>query len=561
MKNNGPVTNIERKFLPGQNIISKTDLKGIIQFVNAEFCEISGFAEEELLGKPQNIIRHPSVPREVFADMWNSLSQNKSWNGVVINRCKDGDHYWVDANISPLFQGDHPIGYMSVRTIASPEQIEAAEIQFGIKKSKTTLRRLLLQSIVRWISNRKNIFFLGLPIPVGLIGFYSVLFANKQKLGLFLLGASGLAFILGYVFQEIFFRNELGKLKIQIQGLAERDLKTNIHIPDSSNTFYTAFQKLNDLKVEMKGLVSQLYSNSEFVEVHSSMASNSIKQIDVSVQELSKSLNTLSDSVSVTQESSSHAGEQIVELTQSIISINNQASFLSKTIADTRNVIDDSFSVSKDLSSQMNAFSTSVDSGTKRLEALALKSNEIAKILSSITYVADRTNLLSLNAAIEASRAGEAGAGFAVVAEEIKKLAEQSSRSAKEIHQSISSFRSELLFVTDDNKSRLVELQKGANDIVKIESSFQEIFTHSEKEKSAIQELIRIASNIDKLSQMLSQELEVIMQRNTENNSVVSELAATSEEQSASIHSIIGAMQNLEEVSASLHYTTRLFRF
>ncbi|BDA80971.1 methyl-accepting chemotaxis protein (plasmid) [Leptospira kobayashii] len=561
MKNNGPVTNTERKFLPGQNIISKTDLKGIIQFVNAEFCEISGFSEEELLGKPQNIVRHPSVPREVFADMWNTLNQNKSWNGVVINRCKNGDHYWVDANISPLFQGDHPIGYMSVRTHASPEQIEAAEILFGMRKSQKTLWHLLLQSGTRWISNHKNIFFLGLPIPVGVAGFYFTLFANKLELGLFFLGASSLAFVLGYIFQEIFFKNELKKLETQIQGLAERDLKTNIQIPDDSNTFYTAFQKLSDLKVEMKGLVSQLYSNSEFVEVHSSMANNSIKQIDVSVQELSKSLNTLSDSVSVTQESSSQAGDQIIALTQSIVSINNQASSLSKTIADTRNVIDNSFSVSKDLSSQMNAFSVSVDSGTKRLEALALKSNEIANILSSITYVADRTNLLSLNAAIEASRAGEAGAGFAVVAEEIKKLAEQSSRSAKEIHQSISGFRSELLFVTDDNKSRLVELQNGANDIIKIESSFQEIFTHSEKEKAAIQELIRIASNIDQLSQKLNQELEVIMHRNTENNSVVSELAATSEEQSASIHSIIGAMQNLEEVSASLHHSTKLFRF
>ncbi|WP_411821269.1 methyl-accepting chemotaxis protein [Leptospira sp. 'Mane'] len=561
MKNNGPITNIERKILPGQNIISKTDLKGIIQFVNSEFCEISGFSEEELLGQPQNIVRHPSVPREVFTGMWDTLGKNKSWNGIVINRCKNGDHYWVDANISPLFVGDHPIGYMSVRTLASREQIEAAEIQFGIKKIKSIPWRVLLQSALNWIYNRKNIFFLALPIPVSFYGFYSILFEKNLNVGLFLFGSSSLAYVLGYVFQAVFFKKELKNLQDQIQGLATRDLKTNIRIPDLSNTFYNTFQKLNDLKVEMKGLVSQLYSNSEFVEAQSTMVNTSIKQIDVSVQELSRSLNILSDSVSLTQNSTSHAGEQIVALTESIVSINNQASSLSKTITETRNVIDSSFSVSKDLSSQMSAFSSSVDSGTKRLEALALKSNDIANILTSITYVADRTNLLSLNAAIEASRAGDAGAGFAVVAEEIKKLAEQSSRSAKEIHQSISSFRSELLFVTDDNKARLVELQKGANDVVKIETSFQEIFKHSEKEKTAIDELIKIASKIDQLSQMLNQELEIILQRNTENSTVVSELATTSEEQSASLHSIIGAIQNLEEVSASLHHTTRLFRF
>ncbi len=561
MRNNGPLTNIESKLKPGQNIISKTDLKGIIEFVNPEFCDISGFTEDELIGKPQNIIRHPAVPGYVFAEMWATIKNNQSWNGVVINRCKNGDYYWVDASVSPLFKDDQPVGYMSVRSLATEEQIHHAKILFGMIKDEKTILEKTFSLISGWLANQRNIFFLIFPLVLAASALYLYFAKENHFLGILFFIIALLASFSGNIFQGILFRKEVKILQTSIQTMAQRDLKTEIPVPKHFSSCITLFQQLQILKVEMKGLVTQLYSNSDFVSTNAEEAGNSIEQIDASVEELSKALNILSDSVSVTLQSTSSAGDQIINLTEAIVSINNQANVLSKVIAETRDVIDQSFSVSKHLSGQMSEFSSSLDSGTKRLQTLAAKSTEIEKILSSISYVADRTNLLSLNAAIEASRAGEAGAGFAVVAEEIKKLAEQSSKSAKEIHQSIGSFQSELLSVTQENQVRLSELQKGASDIVKIESSFQEIFKHSEREKVAIQELVDIAAKIDSLSQLLTHELDTILDRNTENSSVVSELANTSEEQSASIHAISDAMQNLREVATSLYSTTKFFRF
>jgi len=91
---NVPVTNIERHLQDGEYIVSKTDLKGQITYVNSSFMGISGFAEEELLGKAHNIVRHPDMPPAAYADLWRTLQRGKPWRGLVKNRCKNGDHYW-----------------------------------------------------------------------------------------------------------------------------------------------------------------------------------------------------------------------------------------------------------------------------------------------------------------------------------------------------------------------------------------------------------------------------------------------------------------------------------
>ena len=96
-------------------IISFTDLKGVITKVNKPFIEISGFTEEELIGKPHNIVRHPDMPAAVFALMWTTIKSGKSFMGIVKNRTKSGDYYWVNAFISPVFDRGHIVGYESVR--------------------------------------------------------------------------------------------------------------------------------------------------------------------------------------------------------------------------------------------------------------------------------------------------------------------------------------------------------------------------------------------------------------------------------------------------------------
>ena len=108
-------------------IVSRTDLKGKITYINDDFLEASGFTEAELIGQPHNIVRHPDMPEEAFADMWATLKAGRPWTGLVKNRCKNGDFYWVVANATPLKEGDSVVGYLSVRTRPSREQVTAAD--------------------------------------------------------------------------------------------------------------------------------------------------------------------------------------------------------------------------------------------------------------------------------------------------------------------------------------------------------------------------------------------------------------------------------------------------
>jgi methyl-accepting chemotaxis protein len=127
MRVNMPVTGVEHVLADGALIVSKTDAKGRITYVNDDFLAISGFEEQELIGKAHNIVRHPDMPPEAFQDLWDTLDAGRPWTGMVKNRCKNGDYYWVLANATPIREGDAVTGYMSVRTKPTREQVAEAE--------------------------------------------------------------------------------------------------------------------------------------------------------------------------------------------------------------------------------------------------------------------------------------------------------------------------------------------------------------------------------------------------------------------------------------------------
>ena len=127
MRTNLPVSNKEAHLRDDSLIVSKTDLKGRITYVNKDFLEISGFSEAELIGEPHNIVRHPDMPPEAFADLWETLKAGRPWTGMVKNRCKNGDHYWVVANVTPIVESSRITGYMSVRRKPTRSQVDAAE--------------------------------------------------------------------------------------------------------------------------------------------------------------------------------------------------------------------------------------------------------------------------------------------------------------------------------------------------------------------------------------------------------------------------------------------------
>ena len=127
MRKNLPVTQREVKMPAGSTLLSTTDPDSRITYANAAFVQISGFALDELMGQPHNLVRHPDMPAEAFADMWRTIKAGQPWSALVKNRRKDGDHYWVRANATSVVRDGRLVGYMSVRTPAAQAEIEAAE--------------------------------------------------------------------------------------------------------------------------------------------------------------------------------------------------------------------------------------------------------------------------------------------------------------------------------------------------------------------------------------------------------------------------------------------------
>jgi methyl-accepting chemotaxis protein len=132
MKINLPVTDVEYSLTELDSIVSKTDLKGIITYINEDFLRISGFTKNELIGVSHNIVRHPDMPPEAFADLWQSQKAARPWTGVVKNRCKNGDFYWVLTNVTPIYENNHLVGYMSVRSKPDHKQIEGASAAYKL---------------------------------------------------------------------------------------------------------------------------------------------------------------------------------------------------------------------------------------------------------------------------------------------------------------------------------------------------------------------------------------------------------------------------------------------
>lgn len=130
------VTQRERPYRDDELIISRTNKGGMITYINDYFCEISGYTEEELIGQPHNIIRHPDMPAAAFKDFWDTIQKGLPWTGTIKNYAKGGDHYWVQAHVAPLRDTKGDItGYLSVRRKPTREQIANAERDYAAMRS------------------------------------------------------------------------------------------------------------------------------------------------------------------------------------------------------------------------------------------------------------------------------------------------------------------------------------------------------------------------------------------------------------------------------------------
>ncbi|MFZ3041746.1 MAG: methyl-accepting chemotaxis protein [Thiobacillus sp.] len=422
MRTNTPVTNVEYVMQEGESPTSKTDVHGNIAYVNQDFVNISGFSEDELIGQPQNIVRHPDMPEEAFADLWRTIKGGKPWTGLVKNRCKNGDHYWVEANVSPILENHEIVGYTSVRSKPSREQVQAAdgayraikagdkglEIQEGraIRRSLSQRLGVLMRLSIKAILTLACISMGLLFMAIGMLAWLATNETNQAFTG-WLIAIAALGVPLAVVFGVMCYRIivvPLERVRGDIERIGSGDLTGQVET-SGDHEMGRIGQSLRILQLNTKWLIGQIRETTSLVSLsageiaagNADLSGRTESQAS-SLEETASTMEELTSTVKQNAEGARHASL----LVTSTAEIAGQGGEVMGKVVDTMSSIKES-------------------------------SRKIADIIGVIDGIAFQTNILALNAAVEAARAGEQGRGFAVVATEVRSLAQRSASAAKEI--------------------------------------------------------------------------------------------------------------------------------
>ena len=512
MKENLPITNQENEVRPGDVLISRTDRKGRITYCSPDFARISEFEVEEMVGKAHNLIRHPDVPPAIFADLWETIQQGKTWNNIVKNRAKSGNFYWVDATVSPVYQKGVMVGFVSVRKAASESQRRyAARLYSAYWKSERAGKRLLKgpMSLLR-----KSMIVAGLIFAAITLFIFAAAAGLEPHLRWI---AQGFAGVLGLAGVSLMLAFSL-RLKREIEASTDRlqtILSGGLFDASEARTLACCCAEMQQstftgrsLAINQWGLLYQIQKNTE------------------SWEKLSGELNHTADLVSEwTTEQASATEESSAAITELDSSMEKISEFAHRQTRDMEQVsenlnalrtsMEQSYLNLQNLSGEASEAQKVVSDGTSRvqettdsMESIARSAREIQSIIQIITSISERVNLLSLNASIESARAGEMGRGFAVVAEEISRLAEQTAGSVKEISGHLEKTAARVQSGTEQVKG-LVDLFHGIRGSVdKMDSMSTDVLSEMDQGNRQVQEIAGAGDEVSRFAGDISRSVQ-----------------------------------------------------
>ena len=528
MRTNLPVTQHECPFPSGANLVSTTDLKGRITHCNDAFVNLSGYTREELLGQPHNLVRHPDMPAEAFRDMWATLHLGVPWTGVVKNRSKNGDHYYVVANVTPIMEGDQPVGYLSVRTQPSREQVAACEALYATMRAEQQAGKLVhclhhgavvrhsvwghISTYVRPTVNArivaKSLLVGGVGVMAGALaaGGTSTVF-SPQFAGAVML-TLGVGLLAAWRVYELTAR-PVQKVLAFANSMAAGDLTRELH-SGRGGVYGRLDRALNQLKVNIRSIVGD--ARTEVVRMESATANIATGSQDLSAR---------NESQAASLEETAAAVAQLAGNVQQTAGAARQATELA---ADATRITERS--------------NEAVQAVTRTMQEINESSQRIGEIIQLIDGIAFQTNILALNAAVEAARAGVQGRGFAVVATEVRNLAGRSADAAKEIKQLILDSAQKIETGTRLTHTARSTMDEAVDTSRQVSAHIADIHRAVEEQSSGIVQINAALNHIEDLTQ--------------KNNALVHALADSSAALDIQSHAVADSMRVIRLTQADV---------
>ena len=517
MRINLPVTQQNFDYSGDELLVSSTNTKGEITHCNPAFVRVSGYGYDELIGQPHNIIRHPDMPAEAYKDLWRTIGRGEPWTGLVKNRRKNGDHYWVRANVTPILEGGKPRGYMSVRTKPSAAEAAAAEALYAQMRREADAgsrsfsleagsvryhglrgwrQRLAQMALLPRMALMLAVLVLLALVP-DMLGLQGAV-AWGARVALLVLGAGWVL----WRFQATVLQGLHDATRFA-SDISACNLATSVGT-DYPEPLGALMQRLQQTQVNLRAVVGDV--RTEVGNFTRSAAEITRGSLDLSARTES----------------------QASSLEETAASMEQLASTVLQT-AETAAKVSQESAQSSEVASRGGQAVQELGAAMQQMKHSSAKISEIVGVIEGIAF---QTNLLALNAAVEAARAGEQGRGFAVVAGEVRALAQRSASSAREI--------SGLIGVTVD------QIASGAQQMDHAGTTIRGVVDAVERVSALVQQ---ISSATREQSQGIAQV-----------NEAVTQLDTVTQQNAALVEQSTAAAQGLKEGAESLGRSVDVFR-